>query len=447
MTRITREDGKGPRNGIGWLLLIAATLLLGMYLRGVGAFRGLGSESVYHPDEPKQVSALFNYLHGRYVWYTGSLFYDGYPYGLNHVDEWMLRPVLLVRNACLRTLHGTEWSPCVPSRSALYYWARTLRIIYGVAVMLIACATARRLFRRQSAAWLVLLLTAVAPLSFCVTHFATGDIGVDLFGGLALLLLVLFARRPAFMLAFAAGAATGIAFGCKYNGILCGLAIAIYALLHLVSRWRIGTFLATSAASLGGCVVGIVASTPALLIDFKRTRDDIFANFQFIKDYSVPDEERALPFLQKAWLGLTRNTADIVGSLGWVVMFLAAVGLVATIVSYARRPKHGDFESNQNTVLRARLAVILFPFIALFMSLAGKLEVQPFHFSYLQVPFVLAAAAGVVALGRGSWRGARLLAGIAAAAAVVEFGLDAAYERFYWQREDNVTFVNEFPSR
>jgi len=313
--------------------------------------------------------------------------------------------------------------------------------------MLIACATARRLFRRQSAAWLVLLLTAVAPLSFCVTHFATGDIGVDLFGGLALLLLVLFARRPAFMLAFAAGAATGIAFGCKYNGILCGLAIAIYALLHLVSRWRIGTFLATSAASLGGCVVGIVASTPALLIDFKRTRDDIFANFQFIKDYSVPDEERALPFLQKAWLGLTRNTADIVGSLGWVVMFLAAVGLVATIVSYARRPKHGDFESNQNTVLRARLAVILFPFIALFMSLAGKLEVQPFHFSYLQVPFVLAAAAGVVALGRGAWRGARLLAGFAAAAAVVEFGLDAAYERFYWQREDNVTFVNEFPSK
>lgn len=75
--------------------LCSLIFLLALYLRISGIFRGLGEQgSLFHPDEAKQILALFNFLNGDYVRYYGSLFYDGYPYGLNHLDEYLLRPFL-----------------------------------------------------------------------------------------------------------------------------------------------------------------------------------------------------------------------------------------------------------------------------------------------------------------------------------------------------------------
>ena len=72
-------------------MAFAAVVLAAVAFRGAGLWHGLGQDIVFHPDEPKQVMRLESYLHGHYVHHAGNLFYDGYPYGLNRVDEAFLR--------------------------------------------------------------------------------------------------------------------------------------------------------------------------------------------------------------------------------------------------------------------------------------------------------------------------------------------------------------------
>jgi hypothetical protein len=72
--------------------------VFGLFFRLGGVNRGLNSRTYcYHPDSPKQVRAVGHYLSGHYIWYTGSWFSDGYPYGLNQVDALLLRPILALR--------------------------------------------------------------------------------------------------------------------------------------------------------------------------------------------------------------------------------------------------------------------------------------------------------------------------------------------------------------
>ena len=68
-----------------------ALFFLALSLRSVGLFHGLDRGLTFHPDATKQVQAVRNFMDGTFVWYTDSLAYDGYPYGLNHVDAVLLR--------------------------------------------------------------------------------------------------------------------------------------------------------------------------------------------------------------------------------------------------------------------------------------------------------------------------------------------------------------------
>jgi len=420
-------------------------LLFGLYLRTSGTFRGLDVPYLFHPDETKQVTALHNYLEGHYVWFTGLLFYDGYPYGLNHVDEWILRPVFAVKNAILGTLYGTCAKPGIPGMDAMYYWARGLRILYGMMVLLVAWLIARRLFEKTGASWLAVTLAAIAPVSVCVSHFATGDIGVDLFGGIALLMLCLYAERTRSGYLFMAGLATGMAFGCKYNGLLLGIAIAIYLTLELIAEKRFKVFLGQCLNAGIACILGILITTPALLINFRQTRKDMFANFEFIKNYDVSHDLISKPLYEKAWLGLTQNTATIVSAFGWMVMALAVLGLIAGICKYWKQPGKGENTPEFARKARLLVALVSFPFLALLISLAGKLRVQPFHFSYLQVPFITCAVLGFAWMRQGAWKGSRFLALVCGIIAVSELGLESMKENFFWQREDTLSLERDIP--
>ena len=59
---------------VGTRMVIAipgvVVLLVALPLRLSGLFRGLDRGEFFHPDEPKQVMALHNYLEGRYLWYV-----------------------------------------------------------------------------------------------------------------------------------------------------------------------------------------------------------------------------------------------------------------------------------------------------------------------------------------------------------------------------------------
>ena len=65
-----------------WWTVSALLLLvfIGFGLRYWGLSHDLNEGYVYHPDTPKQISAIQEYLEGQYYSPKGNLNYDGYPF-------------------------------------------------------------------------------------------------------------------------------------------------------------------------------------------------------------------------------------------------------------------------------------------------------------------------------------------------------------------------------
>lgn len=422
-----------------WILLLTAVIATAFLLRTSGLFRGLEANYTFHPDEPKQVMALTNFMEGRYVWYVGSLFYDGYPLGLNHIDEWLLRPAIALH----RTLKGyfnPDTLAAVPDKTALYYWARGLRVFYSMLCLGLLALAARHLFSSRRAVLATLALFALAPLPITVSHFATGDIGANLFTLAAIVLLCLHDSRPgAFQLA-SSGFCVGLAFACKYNGALTGTALALYVLVPFLYDRRIVPFLRTTGTVAIGTLAGIVLGTPAFLINPHRTWQDMRANFDFIQGYNVTPDFLAKPGWERLSISLTDNTPRIIASLGWMVTILAFAGLLLAVI----RLRQTRLTASPGTAPLSRAILIFslfsFPFIALLLSLTGKPEVQPFHFAYLQAPLILAAVYSLNAIRLRVVRGGHVIAGTLLLLALFEFGVTAERDHFFWTRADNVAW-------
>jgi hypothetical protein len=417
------------------MLTLAALFGLALCLRTTGVMRGLSQSYVYHPDEPKQMVALEHYLHGRYVWYTDSPFCDGYPLALNHLDEWLMRPILAIRNVCTRHVVPGSPAPRVPDLLALYTWARALRVVYAMAVLLLAWQLARRLFDGRWAQGLVLLLLAIAPLPVVTAHFATGDVGVDLFTAAALLALATYAARPRAGWLVLAGVCVGVGFACKFQAALAAIAIVLFIAAEAVAQRRVGRAFRDGLLALGSGAIGAVLATPAFFINAHRTWKDIRINFEFIRKYDASDAVLALPFVEQLRRGLLVNAPQILGAVGWGVVLLALLGAgIAPLKWWAAR-RRGDGEEARRTAFT--VALTAFPFVAVLISLGGKPEVQPFHFAYLQLPFVMAAAFALttLALHRAAGRPAAILLALLC---VAELGLKTQREQFFWGRADTL---------
>lgn len=439
-------------------LLFLLTLLTGavaFYLRTSGLFRGLGpGGSTFHPDEAKQVLALFNFLHGVYVRYYGSIFYDGYPYGLNHLDEYLLRPLSFFLGA-------------LPlDQDALFYFARMLRVAYGMATILMTSAIVFRLTVSKVASLAAMLLQAISPLAITVTHFATGDVGVDFFTATCLLCTLIYLEQPEkkFWLV-ASGFAVGAAFSAKYNGMLTGITPAVALFMLYIPGRQFRTFLLQCCLFAGGLFIGILVFTPNLLLDFSTSLKYIFANFEFIKNYNVPPEFLARPWIERALAGLRENSPKIITALGTALFAATLLRLFVTGTLLMRQEKinprgsylHGDIFI---------LSITIFPIAALLIALSGKYIVQPFHFSSLQIPMIIALSTLITTgAGYSPWQshsttaaGARYefltkkegtwlqVAGLLLLAyTLVEFGLISQKDNFFWRRDDTASYVYALP--
>ena len=428
-----------------WKLVLLAVVAIGLVLRTSGLFRGLAADYSFHPDDPKQVAALGNFLEGRYVWYVGSLFYDGYPFGLNHVDEWILRPVLAIQHAVRNHLVPESTTPALPDKVMLYYWARSLRVFYGLLCLGLTLAITRKFLTTRGSLLSTLFLAALAPLPIVATHSATGDIGTDLFTLAALYFLCLYTARHRLPWIALAGASIGLAFSAKYQGALAVIPMACYLLLDSRPDRFFRKTLAAGMSAATGFIAGTVLGTPAFLVNNHRTWSDIRANFEFIKSYNTSAEFLSKTRLEKIAYCLMENGPMIIGSLGWVLTTLALAGLIRAGMRLPdARGRHAPGSPDRN---RAMLAVALcaFPFIALLISLLGKSAVQPFHFSYLQIPLILAAVYFLQTLWLHPgfrWKGVAsllfLLAGL-------EFGISDERDYFFWSRADNLTWKENLP--
>lgn len=457
---------KGLLFGIGFLAVLAA----GVVFRLAGLWHGLGQGIVYHPDEPKQVMRLESYMHGQYVHHAGNLFYDGYPYGLNRVDEGLLRAGRLLA-ACLPSsaeiwgMGGSTEPSVPPTRTELYRQGRVLRLAYGMLAALLVFASARRWGAGRWAALAGAALYAASPLAVTVAHSVTGDIGVDLFVAAALYAASAQAvgGRALWWVAF--GAACGAGWACKFQGALAAWMAVPPLLMGLRDGWRGWKRLFGAGVLMAAGFVGAaVLLNPSLALDTERAWRDTWRNFAFIQNYGVPPERLEWPFGQKVVWGLSNNVPFVAGCLGWG---LVAAGLVASALlvaaswrSAAGRGGDGAEEAETEdptepvpTPEEARaeaeasarasrwlLGIATFPWLAFLLATALKLEIQPFHFTFLVPPLALGVALAV------SWwteppdGRPRPLAAVAAlvlvAALLAEEVHGTAREMFFWRRPD-----------
>jgi hypothetical protein len=423
------------RKNILFLLSFALLFLLGLYFRTSGLFRGLGELGfVFHPDESKQIMALYNFLNGDYVRYYGSLFYDGYPYGLNHLDEYLLRPLLFFLN------------PDAPEYHSLYYHARLLRLAYSLAIMFLAYQLVYRLTHSRTSALQALLLIAIAPLPITVTHFATGDIGVDLFTALCFLFLLFYIdKRQKIFWLLCCGITIGAAFSAKYNGVLIGMVPAMVLFGQFLQEKQIRPLFKNCCILGAGSLIGILIFTPNILLDCKTTLVNIAANFKFIKNYNVPPEILAKSWFEKAYLGLQNNSLYIISSLGYTAFLSCLAGLIVSMAAYisCRRRSPRSSECHRNLYM---VALALFPVLSLIIAMSGKYVVQPFHFSYLQLPMILVSCVLLSKLFSSSnilLKGSGLLLVLLL---IFEFGRVSWEENFFWRNEDNVYHAENLPA-
>lgn len=403
-------------------------LLAGFYFRVSGLYRGLTDDSpyIFHPDAPKQVRALEGFLRGRYFTYVGSRMYDGYPFGLNHLDEWIIRPAwLMYRSAVTITSPDVEVAKR-PSTEQLYVWVRSLRVAYGVIVILLTYLLCRRVVS-HGLSIVAALIVALSPLSITVCKSGSGDIGLDLFGTGALLMLAVFSTRGSRTLLCLAGLGVGCAFGAKYQGLLFGFAVAAWVLIQCFLKhrsWR--SFIGDGICAGLGCVAGIVLTIPQFVTMPSETWQYIVHGIEYIKNYNTSEEFRALPAYARIGECLRANTGPILLSIGWPVIALSLAGVVMA----AKRAFAGSTQDG------LPLACLLFAFLSLFLSLAGKRHVQPFHFSYLVPVLAVGAVYAVHEFWKSGRPGPQLLASVLLVAACAELGLKTKSENYFWSRED-----------
>lgn len=402
------------------LLLVA----LALAVRSVGLFRGLEDGASFHPDVAKQVQATRNYLEGNYLWYVGSLAYDGYPFGLNHVDEVLLRLAWPAYRALTTFFQPGLVPPDLPPRNTLNYACNILRVLYGMAAWgLLGWALRRAGFTGgRMLAWM--LLAALAPLSSTVTHFATGDVGTDLFVMLGLA-LIMSARSgtPRPWAFFGCGAALGAAFACKYHGILGLLTPGLFLLMAPLA-WRTRIKLGSSLAV--GAMTGFAALTPHLFIRFDRTMENIFLNFRYIQRFGADPGFFDRPLTERWRISLASNIPIVADALGYALILFALLALAAAASRWFR----------QRSAAQAwDTTLLLMPFAVLLLALTGKPELQPFHFSFLVFPLLL----GLSLAEREAKGGLRMLLIIGYLAAGAEYAHRQVYEWSFWSREDTRT--------
>lgn len=418
-------------------LALAVILIAGLHIRATGLFRGLPEGRIYHPDSPKQVVTFHQYLHGLYVHYEDSLFYDGYPYGLNRVDEALMRIIQLVRRPIQVWLNPGQDISAMPVRFDLYWWGRSFRVFYGLVTILLIFGALRRFGASHPIALTGAFLYAIAPLGGAVSHAVTGDIGVDLFTALGIYLLAGYADTGKYRWLSGYGAAIGMAFSCKYQGALGlwmgGLALA----LSLRPCWtRVRTTLVQGLCVIAGALVGVLLGTPAFFTSIKRTAENIVANFVFIRDYGVPKEflEQSTP--ERLLFGFTHNIPKVLGGFGWAFSCLAIGSTIWALLKWIQ-----TLRSEQRTDVAKHLrrqSVILgiatFPIVAVLLSATMKPAVHPFHFSYI-LP-VMAVMVGLCLMDAVRVPRLRIVILLLLAVSIVEAVRVTIQENFFWQRSE-----------
>ena len=420
------------------MLLLALICVVALYGRSAGLFRGLHASPAYifHSDSSRQVAELNEFLHNKYFHYAANRTHDGYPYFLNHFDEWILRIAWPAYRATQTFFSPDNPAPPLPDRLSLFFCARSLRVLYGLAVVLLVYATARAMRLGRPAALFASLAVALAPVSIAISHSATGDIGTDLFSSLALLFLARFAKADRKGWLILLGIAIAFTFASKYHGVLVALPAFLYFLPRL-NRAPRGPTLASASMIAFAFLFGLAVAMPHLVTAWDRSTHDILAYLAYVKNHRVDEAFLQQSFLSRAWFGITTNTIPVLGALGIVLAVLALAGTAHAAVTLMRGFRSDAEPNPEQRRVAIAFAICMYPWIVIALALAGKRNVQPFHFSFVQIPLALGAAYCVDTAWRQGSSVRRIACGLLVSLALLELGHTANRETYFWKREDS----------
>ncbi len=259
-------SGRPLSSSLARLTLVGIVLLAaGLRLAGID----FGRPYVYHPDEGFIAQPAMNIVR------TGDLdphLYI-YPSGLMYAEAAIIAVLHPLTGASIDTariqpierMSSRGPSDLLPEQFDYDVAGRILVALMGTLSVLFVGLVGNRL-AGPVAGLAAAGFLAVMPLAAMNAHYLTTDVPTGLAVAVCLWLTVEGTRRgPRWFVA--AGVVAGIAASMKYNG---GFVLGVPVLTYLFSMGRARTLLsrgtfATLVAIIGGCVIGFVVLTPAVV--------------------------------------------------------------------------------------------------------------------------------------------------------------------------------------
>jgi dolichyl-phosphate-mannose-protein mannosyltransferase len=307
-------------------LVLLALLALG--LRVLGLPWGLpeaGRYYPYHPDEPDLVVAVLNINFGalqlspRFFNY-GSLYLYFCRLGIDAAGALGRLNLMPPRIDASNRIDLTRWWR---DFALIFLVGRWITVVMGVAAVCVTGAFAARAFG-PAAGLIAAAALALAPLHALHSHFMTVDVPATLWVAVALCVSLRVLETPTRGWFAAAGAASGLAAGTKYNAglvLLSVLAALVIAARRVEGRARrdiIGEGLLYALLAAGGA---FLLATPGILIDSQTFWHD----FNYERSHMAQGHGYLFVGTPPGWWFHIPNS--LAPGLGWPLLLAAGVAI------------------------------------------------------------------------------------------------------------------------
>ena len=307
----------------GLTSLALVIIALGGLLRVWGLSQGI-EDNALHPDAPKQLAAIRNYLNGNYLFdldYYGNRFISGYPYFGMHIIEMALRVVSL-------TGYDTF------SNTDIIIAYRWLNVAYSCLMMALVYKIGALLgYKRAGLLAAVLLASSTTQNHMC--KYLGADIAMSFFALLAVYVatIILKWERNRYYLVF--GAMTGLSAACKYNGVLI---FFVLGFVFLTLHPRVSDFLRNAPRLIMSVLVSMlvfVFANANILSSPVTAMKAIHASMTLTSNYWVKDTSFSGKLL--SLMNIDYNLFVIGGLFQPLPLWLAILGLLVLVYRYPRK--------------------------------------------------------------------------------------------------------------
>gem|GEM_PF-2110817 len=351
------------------MLFVAA-----FFVRTAGLSHDLHLGAVYHPDTPKQIRAVQQFMRGEFLVRRDHPDYDGYPFFNSHLVALGVRAALAVRTGI--QYHVGSWTEPIdpPTLHQLYWITRTWNAFLSALAVVLAFLIGRRF--APVVGWVAALLLLVSPLDITGAHFASNDTTAAFFALAALWFGFRIAERGRWRDLIGGAFCVGAAFSSKYHGGMSVLPVVTGCWLYNRNHfpfWSQKSIGRWSALLLLG-LLSVAVTSPQLLIYPSAAFKDILAFFAHTADFGLPGEFRELPLPLRVYEGWKINLPILIN----VVSIPVAVGFALLLARVRRDPRYW--------------LLLGVPVLHIVVGLAGKPNLHTVH-HLPALPYIYLAAA------------------------------------------------------